>query len=78
MDLTHFLDPHTGEEVPWPTYEEAARRIVQQWMDSPGHRNNLLNPEVRRLACGTALSRSALGGEVIHSVQVFVKVASRR
>lgn len=68
----------TGAELPWPTYRELAQRIVQQWMESPGHRANLLNPRVTRLACGTALSRSPLGGELVHAAQVFVALPRSR
>jgi uncharacterized protein YkwD len=71
-------DDLTGEELPWRSYREVAVRIVQQWMDSPGHRVNILNEEVDRLACGAALSRSPLGGEIIHSVQVFMSRAPSR
>ncbi len=71
-------DDVTGQDLPWPTYAELAARIVQQWMDSPAHRVNLLHPEVRYLACGTALARSPLGGEVVHAVQVFMARPERR
>ncbi len=65
-------DDLTGERLPWPTYAELAERIVQQWMNSPPHRLNLLNSEARYLACGTELARSPLGGEIVHSIQVFM------
>lgn len=71
-------DDLTGEQLPWPTYAELAQRIVQQWMDSPPHRVNVLHPEVRYLACGTELARSPLGGEIVHAIQVFMAKSERR
>jgi uncharacterized protein YkwD len=72
------FDPQTGEPLPWPTYAEAARRIVQQYMDSPRHRDNVLLREATHLGCGTALSRDAMGAELLHSTQVFIQLPSRR
>lgn len=67
-----LYDFQTGGELPWPTYAALARRIVQQWMDSPPHRANLLDPRPARLACAVALRQIPLGGEVIFSTQVFI------
>lgn len=66
------LDDETGEPLAWPTYEELAARIVQQWMGSPGHRANILLTDAVYLACGVAMGRTVFGGEVVHSVQVFI------
>lgn len=71
-------DPVTGEELPWPTYRELAVRIVQQYMDSPGHRENILLRDATHLGCGTSLSRGLLGGEVLNSTQVFIQIESWR
>jgi len=67
------VDLRTGEPLSWPTYQELATRIVRQWMDSPGHRANLLRKLPTHLACSTVIGRTPLGGEVVHSVQVFIK-----
>ena len=69
-------DDETGAVLPWPTYAELAQRVVAQWMDSPVHRINILNAEVRYLACGVAMSRTPLGGELLHATQVFMAKAS--
>lgn len=61
-----------ADQLPWPTYAELAAKLVQQWMDSPPHRANVLNPEVRYLACGVQLARSPLSGEIVHAIQVFM------
>ena len=36
------------------TVEEVAARIHQSWMDSPGHRENLLNPAYTHIGVGVA------------------------
>ncbi len=36
------------------TYLTLARRFVQQWLDSPSHRKNLLNSNYKYLGCGVA------------------------
>lgn len=38
----------------WKTPEELAREIVQGWMESPGHRRNLLNPRHQTEGLGLA------------------------
>lgn len=40
------LNPHT--------YASIARRVVQGWLDSPGHRENLLDKAGREMACGVS------------------------
>lgn len=72
------LDGASGEEVPWLSYAEVARRLVEQWMESPGHRANLLQRDATHLACGAALARHPLGGEIVHGCQVFVVIRSAR
>ncbi|MFN5183007.1 MAG: CAP domain-containing protein [Bacteroidota bacterium] len=34
------------------SYWEIADLLVNQWMDSPGHRKNILNPDYKYLGCG--------------------------
>lgn len=38
------------------TYQSAAEAAVQGWLDSPGHRRNLLSPDALELGCGAALT----------------------
>ncbi len=35
-----------------PTYYSLGEGLVQGWMESPGHRANILNPKLRYLGCG--------------------------
>ena len=67
-----WRDAKTHEPLAWPTYADLAGRLVQQWMDSPGHRQNILNPAFRYLACGVALRRGLQEREMVYAVQVFV------
>ena len=46
-----------GPPIPKHTYETLAASVVEQWMNSPGHRKNLLHPEAKALGVGAALYR---------------------
>jgi uncharacterized protein YkwD len=46
----------------------SARRMVQLWMSSPGHRRNLLNPRYHHIGIGSVYSR----GGTLYTVQDFV------
>ena len=37
------------------TYEELAREVVNGWMNSQGHRQNILNPQFKFLGCGAVM-----------------------
>jgi uncharacterized protein YkwD len=41
-----------GPLVPAHTYLSFAEAIVKQWLDSPGHRENILNRQALQLGCG--------------------------
>ncbi|KPQ18851.1 MAG: hypothetical protein HLUCCX10_04665 [Algoriphagus marincola HL-49] len=43
------------ESVPYHSYISYAKEIVQLWIDSPGHRANLLNPRLNQMATGCAI-----------------------
>ena len=40
------------EVIPPHTYLTFAKSVVKLWMDSPGHRQNILNPLFKSLGCG--------------------------
>jgi len=69
-----FVDSRTKAPLPWPSYRQLADRLLDQWLHSPPHRKNLLNPSAQRLACGSALVRGPVGEELVHAVQVFVSL----
>lgn len=37
------------------TYERLAQYAMQQWMDSPGHRKNILSPQLTSMGVGVAI-----------------------
>ncbi len=61
-----------GEPLQSNTYLSFASSIVQQWMDSPPHRKNLLSKEPTQLGVGAALSTTKSGFDQIYSTQDFL------
>lgn len=54
--------------------EEAARGLVEGWMSSPGHRENILDRESRRIGVGIAIQEAPEYGyvsETIYATQNF-------
>lgn len=45
------------EVIPPHTYITFAKAVVKLWMESPGHRQNILNPKFKSLGCGARLYR---------------------
>jgi uncharacterized protein YkwD len=44
----------------WKTLEDVARDAVQGWLDSPGHRRNLLNPDHAAQGIGVVVSEKGI------------------
>jgi uncharacterized protein YkwD len=64
--------PDTGRTVAPHTYASFAARVVDDWMNSPPHRANLVNPELTSLGCAARTCLSWRGRqEQIYAVQVF-------
>ena len=53
------------------TYDDFARAIVAQWMRSPLHRANIVNPEYRFLGVGVALAHRRGHPDTIYGAQEF-------
>lgn len=68
---TEFVDPASGRELPPHTYATYAAAVVRSWMNSPGHRKNLLDPAVKFLGCSVLPKRGRYGEETVFSVEVF-------
>lgn len=51
--VVHFYTMAGNEFFPY-TYSEMAQSVVDSWMNSPGHRANIMNPDYRYLGCGCA------------------------
>jgi uncharacterized protein YkwD len=49
-------------------YEDPARQTIQGWMNSPGHRGNMLDKQITR--AGTGAARAADGS--VYVVQIYV------
>ena len=49
----------TGQPLPAHSYASLARHIVQLWLDSPGHRKNLLHRDLRRVTHRVAFDPKA-------------------
>lgn len=57
---THFFSIDGKEFFPY-TYSEMAKSVVEGWMNSPGHRANILNPNYLYLGCGSAPYENNIG-----------------
>lgn len=70
--ITRF--ERASENIAMGTFEprEAASKLVEMWMNSEGHRKNILDPEVRLLGVGTATNDK---GE-LYATQDFSRVAA--
>ena len=51
---TQRLFSMNGKEILPYTYYEFAKIVLEIWMNSPGHRENILNPDYTYLGCGCA------------------------
>lgn len=52
---TRGTGPMAERTVEWFTLDEVTARTVEGWLDSPGHRRNLLDPASTRHGIGVAL-----------------------
>ena len=50
-----------GENLFWAAPDTRARRVVRAWMQSPGHRANILRPGWRHIGVGAKRARSPIG-----------------
>jgi uncharacterized protein YkwD len=64
----------SGPPIGFQTYAGLARAVVAQWLNSPGHRRNLLSREAHFLGCAAApgLRDLSHGLGNIYCAQVFV------
>jgi uncharacterized protein YkwD len=53
-----FLNCDSKKPVPMFTYVELAWAVVNGWMNSPHHRDNILNPRLKAMACAGRLSKN--------------------
>ncbi|MDZ7722756.1 MAG: CAP domain-containing protein [candidate division KSB1 bacterium] len=53
----YFSYTHRGPALEYRTYLDVAETVVRQWMNSPGHRRNILNSNLKYLGIGAAFYR---------------------
>jgi len=53
------------------SYLETAKALVLTWMDSPGHRSNILNESYKYLGCGAYIGKYKGWSEKIKATQNF-------
>ncbi len=53
------------------TYSALAAFLVEGWMNSPGHRANLLDPRFTDLGCAARFAHGTPGDERVFAAQVF-------
>lgn len=56
-----------GENLHWASQEVPTDEVVQDWMDSPDHRTNILDPEATEIGAGVVHDSNGM-----HSVQRFI------
>ena len=70
---TVFYRLDTKQIVQLRTYADFATVVVASWMNSPGHRAHIVNPELTALGCAARPCRSpVLNHEQVYAVQVFL------
>lgn len=70
---TEFYRLDTKQPVLLRTYAGFAAFVVASWMNSPGHRAHIVNPELTSLGCAARPCRSqVVGHEQVYAVQVFL------
>jgi uncharacterized protein YkwD len=60
-----------GPAIPMHTYLSFAEELVESWMQSSGHRKNILHKEPEYLGCACELSAKKSGMETFYCAQVF-------
>lgn len=60
-----------GEPIPAHTYNSFAKEVLTGWMNSPGHRENILFPEFRYMGAGTKLLFGNGGMPMVFAAQNF-------
>ena len=71
-----FRDFETGKPIPVHTYHSIAKALLKGWMNSSGHRANILNGKLIYLGCGARhyQNESFFGMDQFKAVQNFASV----
>ena len=65
-----LIDTKTHQPVQYRTHDQFARRMVQLWMKSPHHRDNLLLDKFTHIGVGAALGENE-GARSLYVTQNF-------
>jgi uncharacterized protein YkwD len=71
--VIHYIT-ESGDELRPHTYWSFARALVNQWMNSPGHRANILNLTYTHLGCGNFRSKTKDDFPMVKCTQIFCKL----
>ncbi len=66
-----FSTSANGPLIPRHTYRSFAAAVLEDWMDSPEHRDNILSDKPDSLGAGCASKKNDLGMATLTCVQVF-------
>lgn len=70
-DDPRLRDARSGELLQRHTYRTFAASIVEAWMNSPGHRENIVEPTLHFLGCAVRETKSMSDIDMVFGVQVF-------
>ncbi|MEC7986842.1 MAG: CAP domain-containing protein [Myxococcota bacterium] len=73
LDAKQYLFAHEqgGKPIPMHSYRSYGKAVVQAWLDSPGHRRNLLHKDANAIGCAHAIIDRSGGVPMVVSVQLF-------
>ena len=60
-----------GQRVPARSYDSLARHLVRRWLDSPGHRENIMNARYRRHGASGVLDPNGRICDMVNATQLF-------
>lgn len=60
-----------GERIAERSYDSLANNLVTRWIESPGHRKNLMNPAYTRHGASAVLDPSGRICDTISATQLF-------
>jgi uncharacterized protein YkwD len=66
-----LTDEKTGQRIDYYTYAELARTVADQWMHSPPHRANIVNPQYHFLGVGAVRGPYDKGQDSFYMTQNF-------
>ena len=73
-----MMDRETGRVSRPRTYSSFAAAAVEAWMESPEHRANIVDPDLRYLGCSARPTKTVLRVDMIACIQVFYTPADAR